>query len=132
MSGARNVRRQYLLRGHRSLALSVMAGSFGTAVSFAKARICVNNKHSAPLDDEDEPREYSWPAWYLHECESYHRVDSASRIIHAAPDKIYRAHMDPHALVSWLPPEGMTGRIEQFEPRVGGTYRMVLTYGQPS
>lgn len=40
--------------------------------------------------------------------------------------------MDPQALISWLPPEGMTGRIDEFEPRVGGTYRMVLTYQQPS
>jgi uncharacterized protein YndB with AHSA1/START domain len=68
----------------------------------------------------------------LHEFESYNRVDSAFRVIHASPEKIYRAHLDPQALVGWLPPEGMTGRIEQFEPRVGGTYRMVLTYEQPS
>jgi uncharacterized protein YndB with AHSA1/START domain len=92
----------------------------------------VNDKRSASPDDEDEQREYSSPACYLHEFESHNRVDSASRVIHASPEKIYRAHMDPHSLVSWLPPEGMSGRVEQFEPRVGGTYRMVLTYGQPS
>jgi uncharacterized protein YndB with AHSA1/START domain len=90
----------------------------------------VNDQRSS--DDEDEPREYSSPACYLHEFESYNRVDSASRIIHATPEKIYRAHMDPQALIVWLPPVGITGRIEQFEPRVGGTYKMVLTYEQPS
>ncbi|MBM0106069.1 SRPBCC domain-containing protein [Steroidobacter sp. S1-65] len=58
------------------------------------------------------------------------RIDAASRIIAATPAALYRAHMDPQALISWLPPEGMKGRIEQFEPRVGGTYRMVLTYEQ--
>ncbi len=93
---------------------------------------CVNNEQPATPDDDEEQREYSSPACYLHEFESSHRVDSASRVIHAPPEKIYRAHLDPRALMSWLPPEGMTGRVEQFEPRVGGTYRMVLTYGQPS
>lgn len=28
----------------------------------------------------------------------------------------------------WLPPEGLSGRLEAFEPRAGGIYRMVLTY----
>lgn len=92
----------------------------------------MTNEQSASPDDEDEPREYSSPACYLHEFESYNRVDTASRVIYALPEKIYRAHLDPQALIKWLPPEGMTGRIEHFEPRVGGTYRMVLTYQQPS
>jgi uncharacterized protein YndB with AHSA1/START domain len=39
--------------------------------------------------------------------------------------------MDPEALVSWLPPKGMRARIDAFDPREGGTYRMVLTYEQP-
>jgi uncharacterized protein YndB with AHSA1/START domain len=91
-----------------------------------------HNKQSASPDDEDEHREYSSPACYLHEFETYNRVDSASRVIHAAADRIYRAHMDPRELISWLPPEGMSGRIDRFEPRVGGAYRMVLTYDQPS
>jgi uncharacterized protein YndB with AHSA1/START domain len=91
-----------------------------------------------PGDDEDvEPREYSSPACSMHEFDlagerSGRRVDTASRIIAASPAAIYRAHMDPQALISWLPPEGMTGRIDWFEPRVGGRYRMVLTYEQPS
>jgi uncharacterized protein YndB with AHSA1/START domain len=89
----------------------------------------VSNKQSA---DEDEQREYSSPACYLHEFESHNRVDSAFRVIHATPETIYRAHMDPQSLASWLPPEGMSCRVEQFEPRVGGTYQIVLTYEQPT
>ena len=107
-----------------------MARGFGDGVSCAKAGDGVTNKRAT--DDEDEQREYSSPACYMHEFESEHRVDSASSVVHASPEKIYRAHLDPNALVSWLPPEGMTGRVEQFEPRVGGTYQIVLTYGQPS
>ena len=56
------------------------------------------------------------------------RVDAASRVIRAEPSAIYGAFVDPAALVQWLPPHGMTGRIEIFEPRVGGEYRIVLTY----
>jgi uncharacterized protein YndB with AHSA1/START domain len=56
------------------------------------------------------------------------RTDTASRIIKAAPDTIYRALLDPAALAAWRPPEGMTGRFEAFEPRAGGRFRMVLTY----
>lgn len=56
------------------------------------------------------------------------RTDSASRIVQASPQAIYRALVDPKALATWLPPRGMTGEIFSFEPRVGGRYRMVLTY----
>lgn len=56
------------------------------------------------------------------------RTDAAFRIIAAAPARLYAALADPDALVQWLPPEGMTGRIEIFEPRPGGRYRMILTH----
>ena len=56
------------------------------------------------------------------------RTDSATRVIAAPPEAIYRAFLDPEAWMKWLPPEGMTGRIYQFEPRPGGSYKMALTY----
>lgn len=56
------------------------------------------------------------------------RTDTASRNIQVPPQAIYRAYMDPKALVAWLPPKGMEGRIDAFEARVGGIYRMTLTY----
>lgn len=56
------------------------------------------------------------------------RTDTASRIIKATPQAVYAALVDPQALVSWLPPSGMSGRIETFDAREGGGYRMVLTY----
>ena len=43
------------------------------------------------------------------------RVDSAFRVIDAPPQVVYQAYMDPDALVRWLPPAGMNGRIERFE-----------------
>ena len=67
---------------------------------------------------------------------AYHRVmprtDIGSRIIDVPPDKVYAALIDPGALLAWLPPAGMTGKFERFDPRPGGSYRMVLTYDDPS
>ena len=56
------------------------------------------------------------------------RTDTASRVLPASPDRVYAALIDPDALTAWLPPEGMSGRIERFDPRPGGAYRMALTY----
>ncbi|WP_243384871.1 SRPBCC family protein [Geothrix alkalitolerans] len=49
------------------------------------------------------------------------------RVLRAGPDKVYRAFLDPDALVKWLPPHGFTGKVHHLEARVGGTYRMSFT-----
>lgn len=59
------------------------------------------------------------------------RVDSGSQTIRAPRESVYRALVDPRSLEEWLPPEGMTGRVERFDARPGGGYRMVLTYREP-
>jgi uncharacterized protein YndB with AHSA1/START domain len=59
------------------------------------------------------------------------RTDSASRIIAAPLQRVYAALLDREDLSTWLPPDGMTGRFERFDPRPGGSYRLVLTYAQP-
>ena len=51
------------------------------------------------------------------------RTDRVSRLIKAPVEAIYEALIDPEARVQWLPPQGMTGRFERFEPRAGGGYR---------
>jgi uncharacterized protein YndB with AHSA1/START domain len=56
------------------------------------------------------------------------RTDKASRVIVAPPERIYAAFVDAEALSAWLPPEGMTARFERFDPRPGGSYRLILTY----
>ncbi|MEX2424408.1 MAG: SRPBCC family protein [Acidimicrobiia bacterium] len=56
------------------------------------------------------------------------RTDTASRVIDASPDQVYAAFVDPEALCAWLPPRGMVARFEHFDPRPGGSYRLVLTY----
>ena len=49
-------------------------------------------------------------------------------MIAASPERVYRALLDPQALVVWLPPAGMSGKFEHADIRPGGSYRMVLTY----
>ena len=60
------------------------------------------------------------------------RTDKASRVITAPPERVWAALTDPEALLTWLPPGGMTGRFERFDARPGGSYRMVLTYPDAS
>ena len=60
------------------------------------------------------------------------RTDTASRVIAAPPAHVYAALVDPEALAAWLPPDGMTARFERFDPRPGGSYRLVLTYPDAS
>jgi uncharacterized protein YndB with AHSA1/START domain len=51
-----------------------------------------------------------------------------ARVIKASREALYRAFLDPEALVQWLPPGEMTGRIDAFDARAGGGYRMSLFY----
>jgi uncharacterized protein YndB with AHSA1/START domain len=51
-----------------------------------------------------------------------------SRVIKAPREALYRAFTDPAALAAWLSPEGMTGKVHEFDGRVGGGYRMSLFY----
>lgn len=49
------------------------------------------------------------------------------RIISAPPERVYRAFIDPDAMVKWLPPHGFTGKVHQIDARVGGSYKMSFT-----
>ncbi len=60
------------------------------------------------------------------------RTDTASKTVRTTPDKVYAALTDPDVMLQWLPPAGMTARLEHFDARVGGGYRMVLTYADAS
>jgi uncharacterized protein YndB with AHSA1/START domain len=60
------------------------------------------------------------------------RTDTASRIIAVPPERVYAAFVDQQALLAWLPPDGMTGKFERFDPRPGGSYRLTLTYADAS
>ena len=49
------------------------------------------------------------------------------RVLRATPERVYRAFLDPDAMVKWLPPNGFTGKIHQIDAKVGGTYKMSFT-----
>ena len=49
------------------------------------------------------------------------------RVLRAPAERVYRAFLDPDAMVKWLPPHGFTGTVHEMDARVGGGYRMSFT-----
>ena len=49
------------------------------------------------------------------------------RVLRAAPERVYRAFLDPDAMAKWLPPNGFTGKVHHLVAEVGGTYAMSFT-----
>jgi uncharacterized protein YndB with AHSA1/START domain len=60
------------------------------------------------------------------------RTDEASIEVAADPGEVYAAFADRDALVRWLPPGTMAGRILDYDFREGGRYRIALTHGEDS
>lgn len=42
---------------------------------------------------------------------------------------VFRAHVDPDVYARWIGPQDVATRIDQFEPRTGGSYRFVHSRG---
>jgi uncharacterized protein YndB with AHSA1/START domain len=49
------------------------------------------------------------------------------RVLRAPPERVYRAFLDPDAMVKWLPPNGFTAKVHHMEAKVGGSFRMSFT-----
>ncbi|MEN9629264.1 MAG: hypothetical protein RJA10_2491 [Pseudomonadota bacterium] len=49
------------------------------------------------------------------------------RVLHAPPERVYRAFTTPAAMAKWLPPHGFTGTVHQMDAQVGGHWRMSFT-----
>ena len=49
------------------------------------------------------------------------------RVLHAPPERVYRAFLDADARAKWLPPNGFTGKVHESNETVGGSYRMSFT-----
>jgi uncharacterized protein YndB with AHSA1/START domain len=49
------------------------------------------------------------------------------RVLRASPKKVYRALLDPDAVVKWNPPNGFTAKVHQLEAKVGGTFKISFT-----
>ncbi len=48
--------------------------------------------------------------------------------VSAPRELVYRALLDPVAVQQWMVPDGMTSEVHSFDARVGGTFRISLTY----
>ncbi len=49
------------------------------------------------------------------------------RVLRAKPERVYRAFLDPDAMVKWLPPHGFTAKVHHMDAKVGGTFKMSFT-----
>lgn len=49
------------------------------------------------------------------------------RVLRATPERVYRAFLDPDAMVKWNPPNGFTAKVHHLDAKVGGTFKMSFT-----
>jgi len=56
------------------------------------------------------------------------RTDTASIVVPATANDVYRAFASAEAVMMWLPPGNMTGRALEYDFREGGRYRIELSY----
>jgi uncharacterized protein YndB with AHSA1/START domain len=55
-----------------------------------------------------------------------------ARRVAAGREAVYRALTDPIALAAWRAPHGMKVVVHTFDARVGGRFRVSLTYDSPT
>jgi len=46
------------------------------------------------------------------------------RVLRSKPERVYRAFLEPDALVKWMAPHGFTATVHHIDARVGGSYQM--------
>ena len=46
------------------------------------------------------------------------------RVFKTTPERLYKAFLDPDALVKWMAPNGFTAKVHNLDARVGGKYKM--------
>ena len=49
------------------------------------------------------------------------------RVLRAPAERVYRAFLEPEAMVKWLAPHGFTAKVHEMDARVGGGHRMSFT-----
>jgi uncharacterized protein YndB with AHSA1/START domain len=49
------------------------------------------------------------------------------RVLRAPPERVYRAFLEPDAMIKWLPPNGFTGKVTHLDAQVGGKFKMSFT-----
>ena len=51
-----------------------------------------------------------------------------STYVNAPPAEVYRLLLDGSSIVKWRVPDGMTGKVHEYDAREGGRFRISLTY----
>ena len=46
------------------------------------------------------------------------------RVLATKPEKVYRAFTEADAMAKWLPPNGFTCTVHNFDGKIGGSFRM--------
>ena len=46
------------------------------------------------------------------------------RVFTAPPERVFKAFIDPDALVKWMAPHGFTAKVHHLDAKIGGTYKM--------
>ncbi len=46
------------------------------------------------------------------------------RVLSAPPERVFKAFIDPDALVKWMAPHGFTAKVHHLDAKVGGSYKM--------
>jgi uncharacterized protein YndB with AHSA1/START domain len=59
-------------------------------------------------------------------------VTRVRQFINAPREKVYRVLIDANAVAIWKVPTGMTCHVHAFDARVGGKFRVSLTYDAPT
>lgn len=49
------------------------------------------------------------------------------RVLAAPPEKVFKAFSDADAYATWLPPYGFVAKIQKYEFKTGGSYKMSFT-----
>lgn len=57
---------------------------------------------------------------------------SIRRLVKAPRTVVYRALVDPAAVLTWMVPTGMTSQVHRFDPREGGAFRISLRWDSPT
>ena len=49
------------------------------------------------------------------------------RVFSAPAERVYRAFLNPEALIKWMAPHGFTAKVHHLDAQVGGSYKMSFT-----
>ncbi|MTL12884.1 hypothetical protein GL307_15200 [Nocardia seriolae] len=55
---------------------------------------------------------------------------NVEKFVGAPRSNVFRALLDARSVRTWMVPDGMSSRVHEFDPRVGGRFRISLTYDE--